>query len=91
MEIFHFHEINWGGSCQIIGRIHPPIPPKLAPMLIEFPKNIGKSRDKSYSTDQKTSSIVVPTILQFLPLNPNPVKLRESGAIKSKPLDISDE
>ena len=30
-------------------------------MLIEFPKNIGKSRDKSYFTDQKTSSILVPT------------------------------
>ena len=30
-------------------------------MLIDFPKNIGKSRDKSYPTDQKTSSILVPT------------------------------
>ena len=32
-----------------------------APILIEFVKNIGKSRDKSYPTDQKTSSILVPT------------------------------
>ena len=30
-------------------------------MLIEFPKSIGKSRDKSYPTDQQTSSILVPT------------------------------
>ena len=30
-------------------------------MLIELPKNIGKSHDKSYSTDQKTSFIVVRT------------------------------
>ena len=30
-------------------------------MLIEFSKNMGKSRDKSYPTDQKTSSILVPT------------------------------
>ena len=30
-------------------------------MLIEFPKNIGKSRDKSYPADQKTTSILVPT------------------------------
>ena len=32
-------------------------------MLIEFPNNIGKSRDKCYSTDQKTSSIPVSTAL----------------------------
>ena len=30
-------------------------------MLIEFPKNMCKSRDKSYPTDQKTSSILVLT------------------------------
>ena len=28
-------------------------------MLIEFPKSIGKSRDKSYPTGQQTSSILV--------------------------------
>ena len=39
----------------------PPIPPGFAPMLIKFHKNIGKSGDKSYSTDQKTSFILVPT------------------------------
>ena len=50
-----------GGCSQIIGGMHPPIPLGFAPMLIEFPKNIGKSRDKSYSTDQKTSSVLVPT------------------------------
>ena len=43
----------WGGYI-------PPIPPRFAPMLIEFPKNIVKSRDKSYPRDQKTSSIVMP-------------------------------
>ena len=32
-------------------------------MLNEFPKNIGKSRDKSYPTDQKTLSILVSTAL----------------------------
>ena len=40
----------------------PPFPPGFAPMLIEFPKNISKSRDKSYPTDQKTSSILVLTL-----------------------------
>ena len=41
----------------------PPFPPGFVRMLIEFPKNIGKSRDKPYPTDQKTSSIVVPTVV----------------------------
>ena len=50
--------IGEGGCCQIIGG---DTSPGFAPMLIEFPKNIGKSRDKSYSTDQKTSSILLPT------------------------------
>ena len=48
-----------GDLARLLGRIHPPIPPEFALMLIEFPKNIGKSRDKSYPTDQKTSSIIV--------------------------------
>ena len=60
-EIFHFHEIYWGGYSLIIEGDVSPIPPGFALMLIEFPKNIGKSRDKSYPTDQKTSSILVPT------------------------------
>ena len=45
-----------------IGGTHSPIPSEFAPMLTEFPKNFGKSRDKSYPTDQKTSSILVPTV-----------------------------
>ena len=50
-----------GDAARLLGRLHPPIPPEFAPMLIELAINIGKSRDKSYSTDQKTSSILVPT------------------------------
>ena len=38
-------------------------PPGFAPMLIEFSKNMGKSRDKSHFTDQKTSSTLVLTSL----------------------------
>ena len=34
-------------AVRLLGEIHRPF----APMLIEFPKNIGKSRDKPYSTD----------------------------------------
>ena len=52
-----------GECCQIVGGIHPrPITPGFAPMLIEFPKNIDKPSNKSYPTDQKTSSILVPTV-----------------------------
>ena len=51
-----------GGMRPDFGGIHPLIFPGLAPMIIEFPKNIDKSRDKSYPTDQKTSSILVPTV-----------------------------
>ena len=43
------------------GDTSPLFPLGFAPTLIEFPKNIGKSRDKSYPTNQKTSSIPVPT------------------------------
>ena len=50
-----------GDAARLLGRIYPPIPPGFAPMSIEFPSNIGKSRDKSYPIDQKTSSILVPT------------------------------
>ena len=48
-EIFQFHKMYWGGY----------IPPGFAPMLIEFPKNIGKSSNQSYATDQKTLSILI--------------------------------
>ena len=52
----------WGeGAARLLGVYIAPIPPGYAPMLMKFPKNIGKSRDKSYPTDQKTSSILVPT------------------------------
>ena len=53
-----------GGCCQITGEDTSPFPPGFSLMLIEVPKNIGKSRDESYPTvytDQKTSSILVPT------------------------------
>ena len=46
-------------AARLLGGYTPPILPGFAPMLVEFPKNIGKSRDKSYPTDQKTSSILV--------------------------------
>ena len=52
--------IGEGDAARLLGGY---IPPGFAPMLIEFPKNTGKSRDKSYSTDQKTSSILEPTHL----------------------------
>ena len=42
------------------GDTFSPFLPGFAPMLVEFPKNIGKSRDKSYPTDRKTSSVLVP-------------------------------
>ena len=48
-------------AARLLGGKHTPIPSGFAPMLIEVSKNIGKSRDKSYPTDQKTSSILVPT------------------------------
>ena len=54
----------WGGAS-------PQFPPRFAAMLIEFPKNIGKSRDKSYSTDQKISSILVPTVTVMLNIQSN--------------------
>ena len=45
-----------------------PITLGFASMLIEFPKNIGKSRDNCYPTDQKTSSMLVPTIILTNPI-----------------------
>ena len=57
-EIFHFHEIYWGDAARLLGGFSR----GYVPMFIEFPKNIGKSRDKSYPTDLKTSSILVPTV-----------------------------
>ena len=52
------------GKCQIIeGDTSSPFYPGFAPVLIEFPKNIGKSRDKFYLTDHKTLSILVSTAL----------------------------
>ena len=47
-----------GDNARLLGGIHPP---GFAPLLIEFLKNIAMSRDKSYPTDQKTSSILVLT------------------------------
>ena len=47
-----------GDAARLMGGYIPLIPPRFAPMLIDFPKNIGKSRDKSYPTDQKASSIL---------------------------------
>ena len=48
-------------AARLLGDTFFPFPPGFLPMLIEFPKNIGKSCDKSYPTDQKISSILVPT------------------------------
>ena len=62
MGIFHFHEIYWGEMLPDYWGDTSPIPPGFASMLIEFPQNIGKSGDKSYPTDQKTSFILVRTL-----------------------------
>ena len=54
-----------GDAVRLLGRVHNYIPPfsfGFATMLNEFPKKIGKSRDKFYPTHQTTSSILVPTL-----------------------------
>ena len=59
-KIFTFMKYTGGMLPDYWGGYIPPISPKFEPMLIEFSKNICKSRDKSYPTDQKISSILVP-------------------------------
>ena len=68
LGIFHFHENIGEDAAKLLGGYIPSLPPGFAPMLIEFYekqilrfKEFGKSRDKSYPTDQKTSSILVVT------------------------------
>ena len=55
--------IDYSDYC---GGYISPNPPGFALMLIEFLKDIGKSLDKFYPTDQKTSSILVLTLLKAL-------------------------